>query len=320
MMSSPEFAKKQIVFVMMSRGDKLSFKNDNVIVKDADGNTKHQSTCYRLFALYIVGHVTVTSGLLQRAARFGFSIHFLSHNLKHYGAWQNGVEGNVLLRQKQYDYSQYEIAQQLVINKIESQISSLKKIRKKTAHQKNTIYQLKEYRSRLPDKQLDLNQILGVEGIASRVYFSALFEELNWSGRRPRVKHDINNLLLDIGYTLLFNLVDDLLNLYGFDVYQGVYHQTFYQRKSLACDLVEPFRPIIDYQIYKSWKLNQINPNDFEFHRNQYHLPSQNSTPYISSLLKVLLTQKDDMFNYIQQYYRAFMRSKPASEFPQYVI
>jgi len=55
MLSNTEFQQKQIIFALLSRGEKLSFKNDNVIISDDEG-VKHQSTCYRLFALFIVGH------------------------------------------------------------------------------------------------------------------------------------------------------------------------------------------------------------------------------------------------------------------------
>ena len=71
MLSAPDFEQKQIVLALLSHEDKLSFKNDNIIIKSSDGKIKHQSTCYRLFALFIVGHVSVTSGLLQRAKKFG---------------------------------------------------------------------------------------------------------------------------------------------------------------------------------------------------------------------------------------------------------
>ena len=73
MLSLPDFEEKTVIFALLSRDDKLSFKNDNVIIKN-DGVIKHQSSCYRLFALFIVGHATITTGLLQRAKKFGFSI------------------------------------------------------------------------------------------------------------------------------------------------------------------------------------------------------------------------------------------------------
>ena len=163
-----------------------------------------------------------------------------------------------------------------------------------------------------------MHDILGIEGIASRVYFSQMFDEIDWKGRKPRAKQDITNVLLDIGYTQLFHFMDALLNLYGFDTYQGVYHQIFYQRKSLVCDLVEPFRTIIDQRIRKAYKLGQIHEEDFSFINGQYKIFGKQSQPYIAFLLKGLLEHKDEMFLYVQSYYRAFMQDKPIDQYPVY--
>ena len=48
MLTLPDFKQKQIVIAMLSHGEKLSFKHDNVTVYDKDGKIKYQSTCYRL--------------------------------------------------------------------------------------------------------------------------------------------------------------------------------------------------------------------------------------------------------------------------------
>ena len=51
MMSLPDFKQKQIILALLNMGEKLSFKNDNIVITDVDGKIKHQSTCYKLFAL-----------------------------------------------------------------------------------------------------------------------------------------------------------------------------------------------------------------------------------------------------------------------------
>jgi CRISPR-associated protein Cas1 len=315
MLSAPDFRDKQIVFAMLSHGDKLSFKNDNIIIKDEEG-IKHQSTCYRLFALFIVGHATITTGLLQRAKKFGFSIFLLTHSLSPYGNWLAKTEGNVLLRRKQYEYQGLQIAKLLVRNKISQQVDALKKRRNKSEELQQTIDLLSEYSDRIDEIDTDLQALLGIEGIASRIYFRQMFDNIEWSGRKPRTKHDITNLLLDIGYTQLFNLMDSLLNIYGFDVYQGVYHQVFYQRKSLVCDLVEPFRPIIDQRLRKAYQLGQIKPDDFDYYRGQYRLFGKSSQTYTRLFLETLIENKEKIFDYVQAYYRAFIRNKPVEEYP----
>lgn len=317
MLTAPDFKEKQIVLVFLSRGEKLSFKNDNIIVSDEEGKIKHQSTCYRLFALFVVGHITITTGLLQRSKKFAFSIILMSHSLRVYGVWGAETEGNTLLRKKQYGYSALDIAKKIVHNKINGQIYNLSKIRDKGNGLKEAILSLKDYQKQISTVQ-DLQGLLGVEGISSRVYFKKMFEPCEWKSRRPRAKHDIVNLLLDIGYTLLFNYIEALLKLYGFDIYQGAYHQLFYQRKSLVCDLVEPFRFLIDDRIRKSWNLGQIKNEDFLFRRKQYFLFGDKAKPYMAFLLKVIIENKQEIFLYVQQYYRAFIKNKNIELYPYF--
>ena len=311
---------KQIVILLSNRGEKLSFKNDNLIITDTEGKIKHQSTCYRLFSVFVIGHSSITTGLLQRARKFGFSLIFMSPTFRITGTWPSRTEGNVLLRKRQYEYKGLEIAQRLVANKIDSQMHVLKSIRSKTELLKSSIENLNLYRKRLPNPHLGFKEILGIEGVASREYFRGLYKNFDWTARRPRVKHDPVNCLLDIGYTMLFNFVEGLLNIYGFDAYCGVYHRQFYQRKSLVCDLVEPFRPIIDSRIRKALNLNQVHLDDFVIEQGQYKLFGSKSKLYIEWLLEVMLERREDMFLYVQQYYRAFTRNKSIEDYPYFYM
>lgn len=318
MLTAPDFKHKQIIFVFLSRGENISFKNDNIIIRGDDNKIKHQSSCYRLFTVFVVGHLSVTSGLLERSKRFGFNLVFMNHNLRVYGSWTNGAQGNVNLRRKQYEYDKAEIAQRLVLNKISQQIKALRKIRSRSDLKNRTIRKLTAQTDYLATKNFELKELLGVEGTAAKIYFQALFEEFDWQARRPRAKQDMTNCLMDVGYSLLFCFIEGLLLVYGFDVYVGVYHRQFYQRKSLVCDLVEPFRPIIDYTIYKAYKLNQIKEEDFSVMQNQYSLFGKNANSYVNLFLENIVKNKNEIFLYIQSYYRAVMRSEEINNFPFY--
>lgn len=320
MLSLPDFKEKQIVLALLSHGDKLSFKNDNIVIADENKKIKLQSTCYRLFSLFVIGHSTITTGLLQRAKKFGFSIVLMSHNLKPYAYWNASAEGNVLLRKKQYSYNSQDIAVRLVQNKIDNQITTLKKIRNKSCSIKENIDSLKKYKEKLLLNDLSEKEILGLEGIASKMYFQSLFGDFKWSARRPRVKMDIINCLLDIGYTLLFNFMEGLIGLYGFDVYKGVYHKEFYQRKSLICDLIEPFRPLMDYRIRKAYKLNQVRKDDFTVSQGQYRIFGKKALPYLSFFIEELILNKSAIFKYVQSYYRSFIRDIEVKKYPYFVV
>lgn len=320
MMSTRDFEYKQIAFVFTTDGEKISFKNDNLIVTDKDGKVKHQSTCYRLFALFICGDFCLTSGVLERSKKFGFTIVFMSPNLRITSIMPAKAEGNVLLRKKQYSYDKTEIASHVIANKIHNQTFLLKKRRKKTEDEKEVIKKLEQYEKDVLQPNLTAKEIMGIEGISAKLYFKTLFANCNWHSRQPRVKNDITNTLMDIGYTILFNIVNALLEMYGFDVYVGILHTQFFHRKSLVCDLEEPFRPIIDNAILKAMNLGQINEKDFWKNQNQYILPWKNSKKYVEIILEALLEYKNEIFIYLQSYYRAFMRDKLIKEFPVFYM
>ena len=42
MLTEPDFVEKKIIIVMPQRGDKISFKNDNIIITDINGKIKYE--------------------------------------------------------------------------------------------------------------------------------------------------------------------------------------------------------------------------------------------------------------------------------------
>lgn len=319
MLSLPDFREKNIIVCFASEGQKVSFKNDNLIIQDAEGNTVLQATCHKIFSLWIVGHTTITSGILERSKKFAFSICLLSHSHRPYGLWSSATEGNFLLRRKQYEYIGLDIARHLVRNKITNQTELLKGIRGKPQETKDALDKMAAYVQQTVNAP-DLQMLLGLEGVATRLYFSHWFADMEWKGRKPRTKIDTTNTIMDIGYTYLFNFVESMLNLYGFDLYQGVYHRCFYQRKSLVCDIVEPFRCIVDKQIKRAYGLKQLQVGDFRVQNGQYFLKIEKNKDYTRWLMQSILEHKEDIFSYVQEFYRCFIREKPIEQYPVFKI
>ncbi|WP_291403428.1 type V CRISPR-associated endonuclease Cas1 [Daejeonella sp.] len=319
MLSFPDFDKKRIVVVFAIESQKFAIQNDNLIVKDSEDKVILQDTCYRILSLWIVGNCSITSVLLKKSKKHGFPIFHLGGNFRMIGYWNSATEGNFLLRYRQYLYSNKDIAKLLVVNKISNQLKLLKNIRIKGLSEKEAIVQLETYKEKIQSTH-EWKEILGTEGVASKVFFSAYFKNTNWEGRRPRSKINAMNVLMDIGYTFLFYWIENMLTLYGFDLYKGVYHQNFYQRKSLVCDIIEPFRCIIDRQLRNSYNLGQIKDDDFDIVRNQYMLKPDKAKEYTRWLLLSILEHKDAIFYYCRDYYRAFIREKPITDYPFFDI
>jgi CRISPR-associated protein Cas1 len=100
------------------------------------------------------------------------------------------------------------------------------------------------------------SSLLGIEGAAARLYFSAfplmLREDLRlpggpftFEGRNRRPPRDAVNCLLSYGYALLVKDLTATTFAIGFDPYLGVYHRPRFGRPALALDLAEEFRPLI---------------------------------------------------------------------------
>ncbi|MFY7936394.1 MAG: type V CRISPR-associated endonuclease Cas1 [Flavobacterium sp.] len=317
MLSFPDFDKKRILTIFSIEGQKFAIQNDNLIVKDLEDKVILQDTCYRILSLWIIGNCSITSVLLKKSKRHGFPIFHLSSNFRMIGSWNAATEGNFLLRYRQYQFSSKEISKRLVLNKISNQLQLIKDIRKKDFTEKEAIIQLENYQQKITIAS-EWKEILGVEGIASRVFFAAYFKETNWKGRQPRAKTNELNVLMDIGYSFLFYWIENMLCLYGFDLYKGVYHQNFYQRKSLVCDLVEPFRCIIDAQLRKAYNLGQIKNEDFIVNRNQYQLKKEKSKEYTRWLLTAIIEYKTEIYYYCRDYYRAFIREEAIENYPYF--
>lgn len=159
---------------------------------------------------------------------------------------------------------------------------------------------------------------MGTEGYLAKCYFEAYFQKYDWKGRYPRQKSDYINVTLDIGYTILFNFIESFVRLFGFDLYVGVYHRLWFKRKSLICDLIEPFRCIIDHKVRIALNRGQIKLSHFTKSKGEYRLKIENNSLYSKLFFDAIIPYKTKIFIYIQQYYRAFMQGKSADNYPTF--
>lgn len=119
-----------------------------------------------------------------------------------------------------------------------------------------------------------LDVVRGVEGAGTRVYFAAFprlirNSEFTFSGRNRRPPRDPVNALLSFVYTLLTNEVLSAVTIAGLDPYMGALHEISYGRPSLACDLVEEYRPFMgDRLVLGLINRKLIRPEDFIIRKN----------------------------------------------------
>ena len=320
MMSKPDFMTKQILLIESDNSKKLKFRNSNLILIDEENKTLLQHSCHKIFVVFVVGEFSITSVLIKNAKKFAFPIVFLGFNLKPYFSVVPDNKGNFLLRKKQYmSKSDFEISKHIVKNKVMNQLFLMISLRYKTPQEKKAIAKIKFFIGSV-EKVKNNNELLGIEGNASKLFFKVYFKNLDFNARRPRVRDDIFNLLFDIGYSYLFNFIEANLELYGFDIYYGFYHKLFYQRKSLVCDIIEPFRCIIDKKIKNGFNLKQIDEGNFDIKNSQYFVKREFNKKYSQFFLKEILKNKERIFLYVQQYYRSVMKGRDVKDFPVFSL
>jgi CRISPR-associated protein Cas1 len=72
------------------------------------------------------------------------------------------------------------------------------------------------------------------------------------------------NALLSFGYTLLANAVRGAVEAVGLDPYAGFLHRVAYNRPSLALDIVEEFRPMVDGLVLGWIRRGCVKRQDFQ--------------------------------------------------------
>lgn len=114
------------------------------------------------------------------------------------------------------------------------------------------------------------------EGHAAKVYFNLLFGKDFLRG-----KADNTNAALDYGYSILLSAFNREIVSKGYITQLGINHKNEFNQYNLSCDLMEPYRPLIDEIVFenrelvfeKEFKLkllNVLNKNVDIENRNQF--------------------------------------------------
>lgn len=94
------------------------------------------------------------------------------------------------------------------------------------------------------------------EARAAKVYFKILFG----AGFNRRTENNINSAL-NYGYAILMSLINRAVVIHGYNMAIGINHHSIRNPFNLSCDLIEPFRPIVDSYVY----INRERELDFEY-------------------------------------------------------
>lgn len=123
------------------------------------------------------------------------------------------------------------------------------------------------------DQAESIDALRGIEGAGAAFYFEAYQElfppALGFNGRNRRPPRDPVNVILSLSFTMLHAEAVRVLFATGFDPLLGVYHSPLFGRESLACDLMEVFRPLAEYWIWRIFASETLRADHFSMSGNK---------------------------------------------------
>ena len=201
----------------------------------------------------LFGNVMISAQALRELTTRGIPVCHMT-----YGGWFHGltsglVHKNVELRIRQFEIAAnperaLKIARCFISGKIRNSRTLLR--RHLPADETGILPSLAEFRHKA-ERATSAETLLGLEGMAAKIYFAGLFALLNGrhdfdvNDRNRRPPKDPVNAVLSFVYSLLVKELTIVLQGVGFDPMLGFFHRPRYGRPSLALDVAEEYRPLI---------------------------------------------------------------------------
>ena len=268
-------------------------KSDERLVVTHGKEELFSSPISKINQVVIFGNNSITSQALEAVLDNNIDVVYLTSNGHYRGRLQPATSQHVEYRRAQYEKAKNEVfciefSKSIVWAKIAngSHLIRMKGYRSETVDSSEW-HRFQRYQ-RLVSLAKSMDAIRGYEGAASATYFPLLGRLLkDRMGFQQRIKHpppDPINILLSLGYTLLFNQIQVMVDLVGLDPYQGFFHQTKPGHPSLVSDFMEEFRsPVIDSLVLRCVNLGTIRRTDFETSEQKSSLKKDGLRKYLEA-------------------------------------
>lgn len=224
--------------VVISNQSKLSYKNRFLVVKqDNDEKYVHLSEIDTIIVDSIA--VSISSYLLKELSDNKINIIFCDEKHNPFGELSSYYSSHNTSKkiQKQISWlkeNKDKMWQNIIKNKIINQALMLNKI--KSERYELLLSYIEDVLS--ADKT-------NREGHAAKVYFNELFGK-----DFVRNESDEINAALNYGYAILLSTINKEVISNGYLTQIGIHHKNEFNQFNLSCDLMEPFRIIIDNFVY----------------------------------------------------------------------
>lgn len=256
----------------------LTLDGENLVCK-IDGKEKLRIPFENIENIVCFNYVGCSPALMGKCVGKTIPINFISPQGKFLAKICGETKGNVFLRVAQIDCFR-EKGILLAKNTMAAKFSNTRQLVRRTLHDNESLRKDDEIANVIDILtegiqkvyQADsIEEIIGIEGNCARAYFSIFNKlitnqrvSLTFELRTKRPPLDPINAMLSFVYTLATAEYAAALETVGLDSYIGYCHTLRSGRSSLACDLVEEIRCIVERFVITLINLQIINPSDFD--------------------------------------------------------
>lgn len=256
----------------------LSLDGENLVCKIED-EIRFRIPFDNIENIVCFNYLGCSPALMGKCVSKTIPINFVAPSGKFLAKVCGETKGNVFLRVAQIDKFR-ESGLDLAKNTVATKLCNSKQVVKRTLHDNAFLRndeQIKEVLEKLTNGIEDvycadcIETVLGIEGNCAKNYFS-IFDKLitntkvpfSFAYRSKRPPLDPVNALLSFVYTLFTNEFAAALETVGLDSYIGFYHALRSGRNSLACDLVEETRCLVERFVLTLINLQIVGEKDFQ--------------------------------------------------------
>ncbi len=222
----------------------------------------------QLETLLVIGHHQLTTQAMYAALEQDINVHWANQWGEYQGVLthQRSSQHQATWMQQILSFQDSEKALYCARAVIHARLKHMKEVLRHRQVAPSTVL---EQAIRKAGQAESLAQLLGFEGSATRDYFaqiaSLLPPEFEFTGRNRRPPRDPFNVLLSLGYTQLYALVESVLHSKGLLPWQGFYHQPHGRHAVLASDLMEPFRHVVERVALGALLRHELKAEDFSY-------------------------------------------------------
>lgn len=212
----------------------------------------------------IFGNIQLSTPFIRHCLTRNIPISYFSTTGEYFGRTASTSGQNILRLKKQIELFdqgdfRYGLAYRILEAKINNQLIVLRRYKKYDLSIESEIGNIERLKNSMK-KSSTLEEMMGYEGIVSRLYFQAtsrlLPSEFKFEGRSKRPPRDPFNSMISLGYTLLLHEMIGQIEAVGLSPYGGFIHGHRRSHPSLASDLIEEYRAVLIDSMVVSMVLN----------------------------------------------------------------